>query len=192
MKKGAKLILITAQVLKLIEAVLVFIIGLSLIINKNFDEVVSTILGVILILVGVATLVTEIIKEKSAVTAAASVNAGTIALGITCLITNVPLAQFLAIFLIVIGGYLVLEFILLLVKKEFVKAIIYLLVGAALVVFGVLFLVNYDVQTVIFVIVGVVLMIVAVLLVIEAVLDLFKGLKFVDDVDKQLNASEAE
>ena len=178
MKSNAKILVISSQVLKLIEAVLVFVIGLTLIINQNLDHTVSIILGVVLLLIGFAALVTDVLTTKQALTASGSVNVGTISLGLLCLITDIPLVEYLSLFLIVLGGYVVIEALLTLIyKRGVIKAIVLLVVGAVFITLGLLFLLNNDVRTVLFIIIGVFLLICGLLLILDAVLSLLSGLK---------------
>ncbi len=193
MKTQAKVLLITAQLLKLFEAVLVFIIGLALIINHSFDRTISIIVGIVLLLTGFATLVADLINEKKALTTSASVNAGTIALGVLCFISYIPVEEYLALLLIVLGSYAVLEAILTLIfKRGALKAVIYLVIGALLLVAGILFLTNPDVKEVLCIIIGVLLLLVGLLLILETVLELIKGLKLVSTIDKKLVEEEQD
>ena len=191
MKKNAKLILLTAQVLKIVEAILIFVVGLTLLINRSFDKTISIILGIVLLLTGFATLISDLITEKSALTASASVNAGTIALGILCFVSVIPLEAYLALLLIVLGSYIVLEAILTLIfKRGVVKAIIYLVIGGALLVLGILFLTNATAREVLCIIIGVILMLSALLLCLDAFLDLVHGLKAIDEVAKKVEEQQ--
>ena len=191
MKKNAKLILLTAQVLKIVEAILIFVVGLTLLINRSFDKTISIILGIVLLLTGFATLISDLITEKSALTASASVNAGTIALGILCFVSIIPLESYLALLLIVLGSYIVLEAILTLIfKRGVVKAIIYLVIGGALLVLGILFLTNETAREVLCIIIGVILMLSALLLCLDAFLDLVHGLKAIDEVAKKVEEQQ--
>ena len=191
MKKNAKLILLTAQVLKIVEAILIFVVGLTLLINRSFDKTISIILGIVLLLTGFATLISDLITEKSALTASASVNAGTIALGILCFVSVIPLESYLALLLIVLGSYIVLEAILTLIfKRGVVKAIIYLVIGGALLVLGILFLTNETAREVLCIIIGVILMLSALLLCLDAFLDLVHGLKAIDEVAKKVEEQQ--
>lgn len=191
MKKNAKLILLTAQVLKIVEAILIFVVGLTLLINRSFDKTISIILGIVLLLTGFATLISDLITEKSALTASASVNAGTIALGILCFVSIIPLESYLALLLIVLGSYIVLEAILTLIfKRGVVKAIIYLVIGGALLVLGILFLTNATAREVLCIIIGVILMLSALLLCLDAFLDLVHGLKAIDEVAKKVEEQQ--
>ena len=191
MKKNAKLILLTAQVLKIVEAILIFVVGLTLLINRSFDKTISIILGIVLLLTGFATLISDLITEKSALTASASVNAGTIALGILCFVSVIPLESYLALLLIVLGSYIVLEAILTLIfKRGVVKAIIYLVIGGALLVLGILFLTNATAREVLCIIIGVILMLSALLLCLDAFLDLVHGLKAIDEVAKKVEEQQ--
>ncbi len=191
MKKNAKLILLTAQVLKIVEAILIFVVGLTLLINRSFDKTISIILGIVLLLTGFATLISDLITEKSALTASASVNAGTIALGILCFVSIIPLESYLALLLIVLGSYIVLEAILTLIfKRGVVKAIIYLVIGGALLVLGILFLTNETAREVLCIIIGVILMLSALLLCLDAFLDLVHGLKAIDEVAKNVEEQQ--
>ena len=191
MKKNLKLILLTAQVLKIVEAILIFVVGLTLLINRSFDKTISIILGIVLLLTGFATLISDLITEKSALTASASVNAGTIALGILCFVSVIPLESYLALLLIVLGSYIVLEAILTLIfKRGVVKAIIYLVIGGALLVLGILFLTNETAREVLCIIIGVILMLSALLLCLDAFLDLVHGLKAIDEVAKKVEEQQ--
>ena len=191
MKKNAKLILLTAQVLKIVEAILIFVVGLTLLINRSFDKTISIILGIVLLLTGFATLISDLITEKSPLTASASVNAGTIALGILCFVSVIPLESYLALLLIVLGSYIVLEAILTLIfKRGVVKAIIYLVIGGALLVLGILFLTNATAREVLCIIIGVILMLSALLLCLDAFLDLVHGLKAIDEVAKKVEEQQ--
>lgn len=191
--KNGKIILIASQVLKLIEAVLIFIIGLTLIINGSIDDTIGDIVGVVLIFVCVATLITDVITTKSAFTSAASVNAGLLALGIVCIWVGIPLALFLALYLVVLGGYLVIEAILTFIfKRGVLRGVVYLVVAAILMTFGLLYIYNEGFREVLTIIIGVILLFVGVLLVVEAIIDLIHGLKLVNELENEADKEEVK
>ena len=192
-EKNDKIVLMTNQVFKLVEAVLVFVIGLTLIISGSIDDTIGNIVGVVLILICAASLITDIIVSHAALTPAATVNAGLLALGILCLWMGIPLASFFALYLVVLGAYLVLEGVLTLIfKRGVVRSVAYFLFGAVLLTFGLLYIYNAGFRNVLTIIIGAILLVIGLLLILEAVLDTLHGLKDSKNNKKDTISTTAE
>ena len=169
------------SIIKIIEACVLLVLGVLFCVFGAIEgnSILSTILGIALIVAGTAILVMSIIKDKSTIAPIGLAGLLAISLGIFFIVADVVniIYEFVPYILLVFGSALFIDaFIGYFARKEKVIAafIIKLIVGAALITIGALLLTNVIGNQAVGIIVGVALILIAI---VNIVIEFFKANK---------------
>lgn len=159
-----------AKQMMLIEAIVFLVLGILFCCSVAVDQMLGTVLGIALLVCGLLLLITSWVQHKIAVSAEGITSSLLIALGIICFIQPPQLNKIIAMFLIVLGGILLVDGVLGLAVKNLhrktASAAIEAIVGAGSLTLGLcLYLIN-DFQRYAGVVLGVIFILLGILFLI--------------------------
>lgn len=158
-----------AVAIQVVEGILLFLVGLMLVITRDGNGILNTVIGIVLLVAGLALIIADMIRSRRVVSSSTIAATGFIALGLIALIKKaLPIELFVIWFVLVLGSILIIDMILCLTyKKALVPAIVEGVVGIMLVVFAVLAIIPVSgIMTAFYIVTGIMLMVFGLFLVV--------------------------
>lgn len=149
----------------LVEAIVFIVVGILFCCSLSVDNIISYFLGTVLLLGGLITFGAALIERKTVMCSEGLSAAAMMTVGILCFIESLPFVDLLAMFLIVMGAFMLFDGLLgLALKKKAVPMIVELVLGAIIFTLGMCLWFIGDFRQYTEIVVGVIFIVIGVLL----------------------------